>query len=157
MQKKILEFATVLRQSGIRVSVSETIDAFQALDELSFADRDVFRDALRASLVKRGDDIPSFDELFNLYWSGYYDNIKQSFDDAVGALGEEGIDVGELMRQLQEQLQGGERGDIDLSDLAKALLTSDLETLESMIRAAAEAAGAARIQNMLMTGKPLRN
>jgi uncharacterized protein with von Willebrand factor type A (vWA) domain len=152
VQKKILEFATVLRQSGMRVSVSETIDAFQALDELSFADRDVFRDALRSALVKRGDDIPSFDELFDLFWSGYYNNIKQSFDDAVGALGEEGIDVGELMRQLQEQLQGGEAGDFDLSDLAKALLTSDLETLEAMIRAAAEAAGAERIQNMLQIG-----
>ena len=57
MQRKILEFANLLRQSGLRVSVSEAIDAFLALDELSIADRDVFRDALRASLVKRGDDI----------------------------------------------------------------------------------------------------
>ena len=69
-----------LHQVG-RDQVFEISDrGFQALDELSFADRDVFRDALRASLVKRGDDIPSFDELFNLYWSGYYDNIKQSFE-----------------------------------------------------------------------------
>ena len=76
MQRKILEFANLLRQSGLRVSVSEAIDAFQALGELSLADRDVFRDALRVSLVKRGDDIATYDQLFDLYWSGFYDNLR---------------------------------------------------------------------------------
>ena len=152
MQRKILEFANVLRQSGIRVSVSEAIDAFQALDELSISDRDVFRDALRAALVKRGDDIPSYDELFDLYWSGYYDNLKNAFEDAAGALGEEGIDVAELLKHIQGQIESGEAGEIDLSDLARALLTADLHELEQLIRAAAEAAGSARIENMLQIG-----
>jgi len=152
LQRKILEFANVLRQSGIRVSVSEAIDAFQALDELSIADRAVFRDALRAALVKRGDDIPSYDELFDLYWSGYYDNLKDAFDGAAGALGEEGIDVQALLKNIQQQIEGGEAGEIDLSDLARALLTADLHELEQLIRAAAEAAGVARIENMLQIG-----
>ena len=34
MQKKIIEFTNLLRKSGIRVSVAEGIDAFNALDEL---------------------------------------------------------------------------------------------------------------------------
>jgi uncharacterized protein with von Willebrand factor type A (vWA) domain len=152
LQRKILEFANVLRQSGIRVSVSEAIDAFQALDELSIADREVFRDALRASLVKRGDDIPSYNELFDLYWSGYYDNLKQAFDDAAGALGEQGIDVQALLKNIQQQIEGGQAGEIDLSDLARALLTADLHELEQLIRAAAEAAGTERIENMLQIG-----
>ncbi len=152
MQRKILEFANVLRQSGIRVSVSEAIDAFKALEELSISDREVFRDALRASLVKRGDDIPSYDELFDLYWSGYYDNLKQAFDDAAGALGEQGIDVQALLKNIQQQIEGGQAGEIDLSDLARALLTADLHELEQLIRAAAEAAGTERIENMLQIG-----
>jgi uncharacterized protein with von Willebrand factor type A (vWA) domain len=43
-------------------------------------------------------------------------------------------------------------GDIDLSELARALLTGDLNQLEQMIRAAAAQAGAARIENMLQIG-----
>ena len=50
MQDKVIEFTNLLRKSGIRVSVAEAIDAFQALDELSLDDREIFRDALRASI-----------------------------------------------------------------------------------------------------------
>ena len=71
MQAKIVEFTNLLRKSGIRVSVAEGIDAFRALEELSIEERDVFRDALRASMVKRGDEISTFNELFDLYWSGF--------------------------------------------------------------------------------------
>jgi uncharacterized protein with von Willebrand factor type A (vWA) domain len=125
MQRKILEFANLLRQSGLRVSVSEAIDAFQALDELSIADRDVFRDALRASLVKRGDDIAAYDQLFDLYWSGFYDNLKNAFDSATGSLGEQGIDVQQLLEQIRQMLESGQmpEGEVDLPNW-RALLTA---------------------------------
>ena len=51
----VLEFGNLLRKSGVRVSMAESIDAFQALDELSLGERDVFRDALRATMVKIAD------------------------------------------------------------------------------------------------------
>ena len=155
MQKKIVEFANLLRKSGLRVSVSEAIDAFRALDELSIDDRGVFRDALRASLVKRGDDVPTYDQLFDLYWSGFHDNLRQAFESAAGALAGEGIDVEELLRRIQQALENGEAGEageLDLSELARALLTGDLSELERLIRAAAAQAGAARIENMLQIG-----
>jgi uncharacterized protein len=158
VQRKILEFANLLRQSGLRVSVAEAIDAFSALDELSIAERDVFRDALRASLVKRGDDIPTYDQLFDLYWSGFYDNLKDAFDAAEAGLAGEGIDVEALLERIRQQLEeleageAGEAGEIDLSALAQALLTGDLSQLEQLIRAAAEQAGVARIENMLQIG-----
>ena len=57
MQDKVIEFTNLLRKSGVRVSVAEAIDAFQSLDELSIDDREVFKDAMRATMVKRGDEI----------------------------------------------------------------------------------------------------
>ena len=57
VQQKILEFTNILRKSGIRVSTAEAIDAFIALDELSIDDREIFRDALRTTMVKRGEEI----------------------------------------------------------------------------------------------------
>ena len=40
----------------------------------------------------------------------------------------------------------------DLSELARAMLTGDLSALEQLIRAAAEQAGAGRIENFLQVG-----
>ncbi len=152
MQKKILEFTNILRKSGVRVSTAEAIDAFQALDELSLDDREIFKDALRAAMVKRGDEIASYDELFDLYWSGFYDSLKEAFGDMAGSMSEMGLDLEELMRQLAEQMANLDAGDMDLSELARALLTQDLSALEQMIREAAQQAGIERIENMLQIG-----
>jgi hypothetical protein len=151
MQQRIIEFTNLLRKSGIRVSVAEGIDAFMALDELSIDDRGVFRDALRASMVKRGDEIATFDELFDLYWSGFYDNLRDSFGNLGDQMGEMGIDLESLLAQMAEMMEGMD-GNVDLGELAKALLTQDLAMLENMIREAADQAGTDRIENMLQVG-----
>jgi hypothetical protein len=152
MQRKVIEFTNLLRKSGIRVSVAEGIDTFQALDELSMDDREIFKDAMRSAMVKRGDEISTYDELFDLYWSGFYDGLKDAFGDMASEMGQMGIDLEELMRQLAEMMGQMNAEDMDLGDLAKALLTQDLNQLEQMIRQAAEAAGAQRIENMLQIG-----
>ena len=114
MQAKVIEFANLLRKSGVRVSVAEAIDAFESLDELSLDDREIFKDALRASMVKRGDEIPTYDQLFDLFWSGFYDSLQQGFGEVNSDMAQMGIDVDELLRQLAEMMQvargGGHRG-----------------------------------------------
>ncbi len=152
MQRKILEFTHLLRKSGIRVSTAETIDAFVALDELSIDDREIFKDALRTTMVKRGEEVPTFDQLFDLFWSGFYDNLRDAFGDAAAGLDASGMDLDELMRRMAEAM-GQMEGDFEgLSELARALLTADLDQLEQMIRDAAEQAGTQRIENFLQVG-----
>jgi uncharacterized protein with von Willebrand factor type A (vWA) domain len=147
VQKKILEFAHILRRSGIRVSTAETLDAITALGEIPVADRRAFRDALRATMVKRGEEVRAFDELFELFWSGFYDNLREAFAD-VGA-GLTGPERDALLRQIARMLEvvPGE-----LSDLARALLVADLAEIERLIRRAAQLAGVARIENFLQVG-----
>jgi hypothetical protein len=152
MQAKVIEFANLLRKSGVRVSVAEAIDAFQSLDELSLDDREIFKDALRASMVKRGDEIPTYDQLFDLFWSGFYDSLQQGFGDVNADLAKAGVDVDDLLRQLAEMMSELDDGELDLSELARALLTQDLSNLEQMIRDASEQAGMERIENMLQVG-----
>ena len=152
MQKKILEFTNILRKSGIRVSPAEAIDAFVALDELSVEDREVFKDALRTTMVKRGEEIATYDHLFDLFWSGFYDNLRESFGQATAGMAEMGIDVEELLRAIAELLKQGNAQTGDLSELARALLTADLSQLENLIRMAAEQAGTSRIENFLQVG-----
>ncbi len=147
MHKKILEFAHVLRRSGIRVSTAETLDAVAALGEIPVADRRAFRDALRATMVKRGEEVRAFDELFELFWTGFYDNLRDAFAD-VGT-GLSGPQLEALSRQIARALQV-EPG--ALSDLARALLLADLAEIERLIRRAAQRAGVARIENFLQVG-----
>jgi len=152
MQKKILEFTNILRKSGIRVSTAEAIDAFAALDELSIDDRGVFRDALRSTMVKRGEEVPTFDQLFELFWSGFYDSLRDTFGEAIQGLDATGLDLEDLLRQIAEQLQNMQGDMGDLSELARAMLTADLDQLEQLIREAASQAGVGRIENFLQVG-----
>jgi uncharacterized protein len=151
LQQKLIDFTNLLRKSGVRVSVAETLDAFTALDEVSIGDREVFKDALRTTMVKRGDDIPAFEHLFDLYWSAFYDGLRDAFEKASEGAGGGKLDLEALMRQIQEGLEKLS-GPADLSELAKALLTQDLSKLEQLIREAAEQAGVGRIENMLQVG-----
>jgi uncharacterized protein len=148
VQKKIVEFTNILRKAGVRVSVAETIDSFLALDEMSLDDRELFRDALRCAMVKRPDDIPTYDRLFDLFWSGFHDSLREQLQQALGSMGE-GFDLEKLMERLRELLQNT---DVDLSELAAALLTVDANQLEQLIQQAGEEIGAGRIQNMLQIG-----
>ena len=152
MQKKILEFTNILRKSGIRVSTAEALDSFAALDELSIQDRAIFKDALRTTMVKRGDDVPAFDQLFDLYWSGFYDSLKESFGDAMGSLEAQDIDFDALLKQIAQQLEEMDGETPELSELAQAMLTGDLSKLEQLIRNAAMDSGMGRIENFLQVG-----
>ena len=75
MQKKIIEFTNLLRKAGVRVSVAESIDSFQALDLMSLDDRELFKDALRTPMVKYHEDIRTSDPLCDLYWSRFPDAL----------------------------------------------------------------------------------
>ena len=58
-------------QNGLRVSMSEHLDAFQRrCDASASASAQRFKDVLRATMVKRAVDLPVYDELFDLYFSG---------------------------------------------------------------------------------------
>ena len=43
MQEKLVEFANLLRENGVRVSLAETLDAFSASEVTGLSERDAFR------------------------------------------------------------------------------------------------------------------
>ena len=56
MAPRLLEFADELRREGMAVGTSELLDAFAALREVSWTDREDFREALAATLAKSQED-----------------------------------------------------------------------------------------------------
>jgi uncharacterized protein with von Willebrand factor type A (vWA) domain len=71
MEGPILEFVRALRASGIRVSPTEAADALGAAVGVGLEDRNTFRSALRATLLKRELDRATFEELFSLHFSPF--------------------------------------------------------------------------------------
>lgn len=68
MDERIVEFITALRSAGVRVSVAESTDALRALEQISLADRELFRASLQATLIKDHSSLPEFTRLFPLYF-----------------------------------------------------------------------------------------
>ena len=69
MEGALHRFVRLLRLSGLRISVSETLDAVRvAAMPGVLADRDVLRDALAVSLVKDRRDLPAFERVFEAFF-----------------------------------------------------------------------------------------
>ena len=150
MDDKIVDFTTLLRANGLRVSMSEHLDAFHAVASLGIGDREVFKDVLRSTMVKRSIDLPVYDELFDLYFAGLGRAINESTAAAMQALQLKPQEYQSLMEQLAELLQDL---NINLSDLAEALLRNDTGRLERMLREAADQAQAQGIERSYQEGR----
>ena len=69
MERGLHRFVRLLRGQGVRVSVTETLDAMRAAAQPgALADRDTLRCVLRVALVKDRRDETVFDELFDRYF-----------------------------------------------------------------------------------------
>jgi uncharacterized protein with von Willebrand factor type A (vWA) domain len=122
VEARLVEFARLLRQNGVRVSPSEVTDAGRAVALAGLGDRASFRAALRATLVKRAADVPLFDELFQLYFSGLGRLLDGLERGLLADLGRPGLLQGDDLREAAlalQQLLG------TLSPLARAALTGE--------------------------------
>src|ERR687890_2826541 len=68
MAPRLLEFADELRNEGVAVGTSELLDAFQALDAISWTSQVGFREALAATLAKSQEDRRVLDVLFDRFF-----------------------------------------------------------------------------------------
>ncbi len=66
--RKISIFSATLRANGIPVTTSESVDAVKAITFIDLYDRSVFYHTLKATLVKRLNEIQLFDLLFQEFW-----------------------------------------------------------------------------------------
>ena len=72
MERIVARFVSALRESGIRVSPGESLDAVQALSLAGMERRALSRQLLRLTLVKNVNDIPVFDQVFNRFFNRFH-------------------------------------------------------------------------------------
>src|SRR5919112_5068268 len=117
MQDQIIEFANVLRRNGVRVSLSENIDAFRAIDLLGIENASHFRAALRTTLVKRTVDLRPFEELFDFFFFGIGQSLSRADQELMKQLGLSPKEFQDLLDRIDGFLNQMED---DLSDLTRA-------------------------------------
>src|SRR5205823_76469 len=101
----VAELCAVLRRRGVPVAPHEVADAARALALLGLDRRDVVREALAATLVKRQAQRPIFDEVFR----GFFDPTVATPIDLFDRLRAEGFTDDEI-ETLQEALAAATEG-----------------------------------------------
>ncbi len=105
MEARIVEFAEILRQNGVRVGTSEVLDAVAACQQTGLDRREEFRSALRTTLVKRGSDLEVFHRAFELYFSGTSATLESLDRSLAEALEAEGLLDPEQLPQIIASLR----------------------------------------------------
>ncbi len=93
-------FVHELRAAGLPVSMTENLDAMRAVEHIELDDRELFKEALAATLVKHHRHRKSFDTVFDVYFSLFSQGIT-----ADGELGEASGEDGEGAED-----EGGQQG-----------------------------------------------
>ncbi|MDQ1050476.1 VWA domain-containing protein [Streptomyces sp. V4I2] len=96
--ERLTSLVGALRAHGIRVGTGETVDAAQAVAALGFADRELLREGLAATLLHGTAQRPVFDPVFDLY-----------FPRGVGAPETQATDRDDLRERLAAALAANDR------------------------------------------------
>lgn len=103
MEKRVIQFVSALRASGVRVSLAESEDAFKAVDLMGIKDREAFKLSLRATLIKDADGILVFEELFPLFFGS--GNIPPMANINQDLTPEEAEQLAEALKQFSQRIR----------------------------------------------------
>jgi uncharacterized protein len=122
MAPRLLEFADELRREGVAVGTSELLDAFQALDAVSWTSREDFREALAATLAKSQEDRHVLDVLFERFFFRVVEReaVERGLREERFE-GGQGIDLDALRERIRAAIRAGSDGEMrDVARLAIA-------------------------------------
>jgi uncharacterized protein with von Willebrand factor type A (vWA) domain len=130
-------FVKELRNAGIPVSLTENLDAVEALKHIPIEDRDAFKYSLAATMVKNNAHWKTFETVFEVYFSlrGREYRLGGDADGADDA--EEMIDS--LIGPREGEGQGSAEG-LTPEQLAEMLFRALMDGNDAMVRALARAA-----------------
>jgi hypothetical protein len=118
MASRLLEFADELRREGLAVGTSELLDAFEALEAVSWTSQEDFRETLAATLAKSQEDRQVLDVLFERFFFRAVE--REAVDRGLREerfTGGEGLDLEALRERIREAIRAGADG--QMRDLAR--------------------------------------
>jgi uncharacterized protein len=127
---QLIRFCDELRREGVKVGSAEILDAVGALGEVSWTDREDFREALAATLAKSQEDRRVFELVFDRFFFRAVEAqaVERGLKEQRFRGGDR-IDLDDLRQQIQDAIRAGRDGDMaDLARLAVAALGGQGET-----------------------------
>jgi len=149
MDARIVEFAEVLRQNGVRVSTSEVTDAARATAEVGLGDKAVFRAVLRTTLIKREQDVGLFQRAFDFFFSGAAKTFEGIDKSLAQSIQEQGLIEGDNLTMLLFQMN---QLFPEMTPLAQAALLGDRARLAQIFRSASLQLDLSRLGTSMQTG-----
>ncbi len=132
-------FVVELRNAGLPVSLTENLDAMEAIRHIPIEDRDAFKYALGATMIKNNSHWRAFETVFEVYFSLRGPEYRLAEGDE--------SELEELWREMQEQSGDadgkGSAGSMDAltpEEIAKMLMSALLNGDQAMMRALAKQA-----------------
>ena len=99
----LLAFGRALKQLGVKVSLSQVIDASRSVEFVDIADKADFRALLRSNLISQKEDFPVFDMLFDHFWREQsYERVPMETVEIQGTPTESGAQEGGDEEGLEE-------------------------------------------------------
>jgi uncharacterized protein with von Willebrand factor type A (vWA) domain len=124
---QLLGFAEELRQEGMALGTSELLDAFAALEHVSWTSQADFREAMAATLAKSPEDRRVFDLVFERFFfrAAEAEASRQNISESAAGQGSGNIelDLEALRQQIAAALQEGGSG-AHLGDLARLAIAA---------------------------------
>jgi uncharacterized protein with von Willebrand factor type A (vWA) domain len=118
----LLAFFEDLRSEGVAVGTSEILDAFSALDEVSWTDQRDFRESLAATIAKSQEDRRIFELLFDRHFFRAAEGETLELgtpEERFDGDGGDRIDLDELREAIRRAITAGNDGQMrDLARLA---------------------------------------
>lgn len=101
----MMAFARALKQLGVKVSLSQVIDAARSADLVDIAEKQDFRALLRSNLILQKEDFPVFDMVFDCFWREQsYERVPMETLEIQGTPTESGAEEGGDEEGLEEAL-----------------------------------------------------
>ena len=126
----------------MRISPSEALDALAASTEIGLEDRETFKSALAATLVKESRDLATFDRIFDLYFL----DLQALGEGLKKALGPEDPKIQEMLDRLTAE------DGMELDELTELLMQGEGSEMEMAIRQEGQSAGLERLMYFLQVG-----
>ncbi len=123
MEQVLLDFIRALRQSGVRISVAETMDAVNAARITGYSDREILRNTLGATLAKSRRE----EEIFEACFDRFFD--ADDYPDMDG-------------ENIPSLLEEGEK---QTAPLTQMILSGDMASLATSLRDAGDRANVKNI------------
>ena len=108
MEKVLTDFVKALRNSNVRVSPAETIDAVSVVDTVGYEDKELLKRTLSIVLPKTPEEKKKFEECFEDFFT---DEIKKQISVETNEL----TDIKDIDSDLAKKLLEGSQGELMLS------------------------------------------